>query len=293
MSAPPTQSSVSISAVAAAGLASATAALLTSRFGVAGTIIGAALTTMIITGGSAILKAYLESVTGKVRKVPGKVRERASRMREPEYPSEANLPGRPDLRNNSVGRLRAALNWFSNLSLPRKRYILSAALVPMALAFMIGMGTVTGVELASGKSLSCSVWDNCPSATLDGTGNGTRPSILLGGVKADGTEVPQEDQQQVVDPAQEQQVPSDPGVQPSQPANPQGDNVAPDPATPDAPATPAPEDPAAQEPVPEEPVVEEAPPEQQAPSEPPAAEEPAAEDPAAGEPAPEAAPSEP
>ena len=58
----------------AAGSAAAVAAFVTSRFGVAGTLLGAALTAMIITGGSAILKAHLENVTGNVRKVPRKLR---------------------------------------------------------------------------------------------------------------------------------------------------------------------------------------------------------------------------
>jgi hypothetical protein len=189
-----------------------------------------------------------------------------------------------------MGRLRAAMNWFSNLSLPRKRYILSAALIPMALAFIIGMGTVTGVELASGKSLSCSVWNKCP-VSADGTDVGTRPSIAGGGNRADNSEQIQD--QQAVDPAQEldpadpaqnQQVPSDPGAQPAQPADPQQE-------TPSQPATPEPETPA-QEPTPaEDPVVEEAPPEQQTPSEPPA-ESPAPSDPSSGS-AQEPAPSEP
>ena len=294
MSAPPTQSSVSISAVVSAGLASATAALLTSRFGVAGTIIGAAVTTMIITGGSAILKAYLESVSGKVRKVPGKVRERASFAREPREQNSANLPERPDLRDNFVGRWRAALGWFSNLSSVRKRYIFSAALLPAILAFLIGMGTVTSVELASGKSLSCSVWDNCPAAstTADGTSTGTRPSILGG--RASASEVDEVQEQQGVDPAQEQQIPQDPGAQPAQPeqpgqpANPQQsappDSETPATPVPEEPASeePAPEEPAAEEPLPEDPAVEEPPPEEQAPNEPPASEEPAPSDPADG-----------
>ena len=43
----------------AAGLAATGAAFVTSRFGVAGTLLGAALTAMIITAGSAVLKAYI------------------------------------------------------------------------------------------------------------------------------------------------------------------------------------------------------------------------------------------
>jgi hypothetical protein len=40
--------------IVAAGLAATGAAFVTSRFGAAGTLLGAAVTTMIITGGSAI-----------------------------------------------------------------------------------------------------------------------------------------------------------------------------------------------------------------------------------------------
>ena len=58
----------------AAGLAATAASFVTSRFGVAGTLLGAALTAMIITGGSAILKSYLESVSGRVRGMPKKLR---------------------------------------------------------------------------------------------------------------------------------------------------------------------------------------------------------------------------
>ena len=45
--------------------ASAVAAGVTSKFGWAGTIIGAALTTMIITGGSASLNAYLQNAASR------------------------------------------------------------------------------------------------------------------------------------------------------------------------------------------------------------------------------------
>ncbi len=74
---------VSAHQVVAAGLASTTAAIVTSRFGVAGTLLGAALTTMIITGGSAILKGYLESATANMRTAgrPDAPRSRRRRCR--------------------------------------------------------------------------------------------------------------------------------------------------------------------------------------------------------------------
>jgi hypothetical protein len=101
------------------------AAFLTSKFGVAGTLLGAALTAMIITGGSAILRSYLENVTGNVRKMPDKLRERkASRRAEP-----TTLPRRPDLGDNFAGRMRAAMSWFSHLPPLRRRSILLKGLI--------------------------------------------------------------------------------------------------------------------------------------------------------------------
>src|SRR5215204_2231524 len=96
-----------------AGLAATGASFVTSRFGVAGTLLGAALTTMIITGGAAILKAYLESVTGKVRKAPGFFRVHREGRKVRRYASPSYVPARPDLRNNFIGRMRASLGWFS------------------------------------------------------------------------------------------------------------------------------------------------------------------------------------
>lgn len=169
---------ISGSQVMAAGFASAGAAVITSRFGVAGTLLGAALTTMIITGGSAILKAYLESVTGNVRKVPRKLRERRNRWkagRTAESPD--TIPGRPDLRDNFAGRMRAALGWFSHLPSLTRRSILIKGLIAAAVAFVVGMAAVYGVERVMGNSLSCGIWAKCPE--------GATPGIKLGG--ADGT----------------------------------------------------------------------------------------------------------
>ena len=156
------------SQVVAAGLASTIAALITSRFGVAGTILGAALTTMIITGGAAILKAYLESVTGHVRKVPDRVRARREQRKAERYAEPETLPERPDLRNNLAGRMRAALGWFSQLPPLARRSILVKGLIAAAVAFVIGMGAVWGVEKIINNSLSCGFWGNCPQGADPG-----------------------------------------------------------------------------------------------------------------------------
>ena len=184
---------VSGSQVAAAGFASACAAFLTSRFGVAGTLLGAALTTMIITGGSAILKAYLESVSGNVRKVPSKLRTRANRRKERRYAEPETLPERPDLRDNLAGRMRAALDWFSHLPPLARRSILVKGLIAAAIAFVIGMGAVWGVEKVINNSLSCGLWGNCPQGATPGIHlserDGASPSISFGRAKTQRTQV--------------------------------------------------------------------------------------------------------
>jgi hypothetical protein len=160
------------SQVVAAGFAAAAAAFVTSRFGVAGTLLGAALTAMIITGGSAILKAHLETVTGNVRKMPRKLRERRNRWKAERSAEPETLPERPDLRDNFAGRMRAALDWFSHLPPLARRSILIKGLIAAAIAFVIGMGAIWAVEAGIGNSLSCGIWAKCPE--------GATPGIHLG-----------------------------------------------------------------------------------------------------------------
>jgi hypothetical protein len=188
---------ISGSAVISAGLASAGAAAITSRFGVAGTLLGAALTTMIITGGAAILKAYLESAKGKVKGVSGRLRARTSRKAR-RYEEPAAMPNRPDLRNNFVGRMRASLAWFSRLPHSRRRSILIKGLIAAVVAFLIGMAAIYGTERLIGNSLSCGFWGNCPYGVEPGIhplgygGTGAGPSVGPDGSNAvttpDGTQ---------------------------------------------------------------------------------------------------------
>jgi hypothetical protein len=157
----------------AAGFAAAVAAFVTSRFGVAGTLLGAAVTAMIITGGSAILKSYLENVTGNVRKVPRKLRQRRNRWMAGRSAEPETLPERPDLRDNFAGRMRAAMDWFSHLPPLARRSILVRGLIAAAAAFVIGMGAIWAVEEGIGNSLSCGLWAKCPE--------GATPGIHIGG----------------------------------------------------------------------------------------------------------------
>ena len=166
------------------------AAFVTSRFGVAGTLLGAALTAMIITGGSAILRSYLESI-------PTKLRARRERRKAGRYLVPDTLPERPDLRDNYMGRVRAAMGWFSQLPLLTRRSILVKGLIGAAVAFMIGIGAVYAAETIIGNSLSCGLWSNCPKGATPGThlrggdGIGANPTITLGRAKTNTTTTPQ------------------------------------------------------------------------------------------------------
>jgi len=177
-----------------AGLAATGASFVTSRFGVAGTLLGAALTAMIITGGSAILRSYLEAASGRVRGMPTKLR--ALRGQEKAGGFGDTMPGRPDLKDNFVGRMRAALDWFRRLPAMSRRSILIKGLVAAAVAFVICMGVVWGTEKVIGNSLSCGIWSECPYGAVPGIhpfgygGTGAGSSIAGGGMNTGGAERP-------------------------------------------------------------------------------------------------------
>ncbi|HKH58250.1 MAG TPA: hypothetical protein VKA20_06940, partial [Rubrobacter sp.] len=176
---------VSPNQVMSAGLAATAASFVTSRFGVAGTLLGAALTAMIITGGSAILRSYLEAASGRVRVMPTKLR--SHREQQKAGGSGGTMPGRPDLRNNFVGKMRAALDWFRHLPALSRRSILIKGLLAAAVAFVICMGVVWGAEKVIGNSLSCGLWGQCPYGAVPGIhpagygGTGAGSSISGGG----------------------------------------------------------------------------------------------------------------
>ncbi len=225
--------------VLAAGLASTTAAIVTSKFGVAGTLLGAALTSMIITGGGAVLKAYLESVTGRVSKMPSKIQARANRHKAGRVDAPT-IPGRPDLRENFMGRLRASLDWFSHLPTFSRRSIMLKGFVAAIAAFVIGLVAITGAEALIGNNLSCGLWSKCAVGASPGVhplgldGTGAKSTFSGGGAKTyDGTSQDTSGTQtqggsnglsnllnrQDSNTQQEvQQAPSDSGVQPADPS---------------------------------------------------------------------------
>ncbi len=158
------QSILDLPKVIAVGISSPVATILTSRFGIAGTLIGLALSAVILTVLVDILKVYLARAPGTVAKMPGGLRTRLS-------------------WRNIRGRIGAASDNFWSLSPARRRSILVGSVIAGVVSFFVGLSVITGLELSAGKSLSCWVWNNCPAESEDGgrsSSTSTLPSIFGG-----------------------------------------------------------------------------------------------------------------
>jgi hypothetical protein len=212
----------------AAGIASVIAAVFTSRLGVAGTLIGTAVTAIVITLGSAIFKAQLMKASHRISGLPETVRGRLStqQIRIPGKPNAEPNPepaARPEAetiekRPGLLSRLRAVPGFLRDLPSAQRRRVLLAGLLAGLLAAVIGLGTVTGIELVGGKNLSCMVW-SCPDdSESEGSSSSSGLSIFGGrsyGSSTDTRNVPSGEQQ--VAPGNQQQVPAQPNGQPAQP----------------------------------------------------------------------------
>lgn len=211
----------------AAGIASVIAAVFTSRLGVAGTLIGTAVTAVVITLGSAIFKAQLMKASHRISGLPDTVRGRLStqQIRIPGKPSvEPNpeLGAKPEAaderRPGLLSRLRAVPGFLRDLPSAQRRKVLLAGLLAGLVAAVIGLGTVTGIELAGGKTLSCLVW-SCPDDNgSEGSSSSSGLSIFGGrsyGPSTDTSGVPSGEQPAA--PGNEQQTPRQPNEQSAQP----------------------------------------------------------------------------
>ena len=145
--------------VIAVGIASPLATLLTSRFGIAGTLIGLALSAVIITVMVDILKVYLA---------------RASHTAVAKVPS--GFRAAPLFRPNVRGGLKAIFYWFYSLPPQRGRSILRGGALAAGISFLVGLGVVTALELGAGKSLTCWVWKECPEQSSSNNDEGNQSS---------------------------------------------------------------------------------------------------------------------
>ena len=161
---------VSLAAVIAAGLTSATTAAITAWFAWPGVLAGTTFTAMMTTTISAIYKGYLDSVARVVllpdRPSPPPLGPLADRPPPPPLGTLADQPPPPPLGPTNRARrlprrirVLAALRWFSFRSSPeRRRSILSRGLRVGVVASIIGIDIVTAVELWLGGNLPCLIY---------------------------------------------------------------------------------------------------------------------------------------
>src|SRR5215211_273777 len=191
--------------VLAVGIASPAAAAITARFGVAGTLVGLALSAVFITAAVDFLKVYLARVPGAVTTIPGGFRKRSS-------------------LGNVFERMRRPFSKFASLPHPRRRSNVIGSIAAAGISFAVGLIVVTGLELGVGKSLSCWVWDECSAeeSSADGSSGSSRastlPSVLGGGQSASSIAPQVEVSPSVVSPSSPQQ--EEPGSSPGTPGAP-------------------------------------------------------------------------
>jgi hypothetical protein len=162
--------------VLAVGLVSPAAAAITSRFGIAGTLLGLALSSVFITAGVDLLKVYLARVPGAVTTIPGGFRKKSS------------------LRNLFEG-MKRPFSKVASLPHPRRRSFIVGSLLAAGVSCVVGLMLITLLEVGVGKNLSCWVWDDCSteSSSADPTIFGAVQSVS----SSAGTEVaPSNPQQQ-------------------------------------------------------------------------------------------------
>lgn len=138
---------VRISQVLAGALAAVTAALIGSTMGVAGTVIGAGLASMVSTIGGALYLRSIERTTKGVRTVRAKVVGKSGGTtvlvadEDPEKEPGDEVEAEPAVAEDQPPEERRRLRW-------------PMLVVASLAAFALGMLAVTGVEWVRGESLS-------------------------------------------------------------------------------------------------------------------------------------------
>lgn len=152
--------------VLAVGVVSPAAAAITSRFGIAGTLLGLVLSSVLITTGVDLLKVYLARIPGAVTTIPGGLRKKSS------------------LRN-LFERMKRPFSKFASLPHPRRRSLIVGSLFTAGMSCLVGLILITVLEVGVGKNLSCWMWDDCSvesssDGSTDPQANSTLPTILSG-----------------------------------------------------------------------------------------------------------------
>ena len=182
--------------VIAIGIASPAAGFLTSGFGVAGTLIGLALSAMILTAVADFLKVYLARTPHVAAHAAHIVTHKAATTKMPTRRRRRGLLTRLFRRRSRANsRSKTPYHGFSGSPAPARRWALlvGRSVLAAGISFVLALGVVTALEHSAGKSLTCWVWQECPaesSSTEEGDeapeqhSTTTLPSILGGGSSA-------------------------------------------------------------------------------------------------------------
>ncbi|SET35836.1 hypothetical protein [Geodermatophilus poikilotrophus] len=142
----PQGAQLSATQVAAGALAAVSSAVVASFFGLAGTLIGAALASVISTVSAALYSNSLQKTNEKLRRARGQLTARQPAVEEaevaPAAPATRVLPAHLDPRRAPARRSRP--RW-------------TRVAVYAAAVFVMAMGIVTGIELVGQKPVSALV----------------------------------------------------------------------------------------------------------------------------------------
>lgn len=215
---------ISWTRTAGSALGAVSAAVLLSTLGVAGTLLGAALGSLVITVGGAMYSSTLQATHQRVRRVTeGGIAGAGARARRPD--DDARSSGRPAPHAASgegeASSSTSRAEWLH--ALPWKRIIAASVAV-----FVVAMGLILAFELTTGRAVSSYTGGSNPDTVTSvpgfkgrsdsGTGTDLNPDQQ--------NEVPQDTEQEEA-PQEQEEVPQDPQPQDPQPQDPQPQEAPP------------------------------------------------------------------
>ncbi|MGH3759147.1 hypothetical protein [Actinophytocola sp.] len=225
--------SIRFTQVLAGAMAAVTAAVLGSTMGVAGTVVGAGLASVITTVGGALYLRSIQRTKQSVRTVRNLVVTRAGPTRvtlveekaEPEPEAPAAAGAAPDHEAETLTENEEEAGEDESDQPPARRRLRWPALIAASvLAFVVGMLVVTGVEWVRGEPLSGGngttvggivrqqpdeggVRDDAPAPTRESTTPPATETVTV-------TPPPAGEGEEPTDPPSEPGEPSEPGTSP-------------------------------------------------------------------------------
>ncbi|MFI1864574.1 hypothetical protein [Streptomyces jumonjinensis] len=163
---------VSVPQVAGSALAAVAAAVLASRLGVYGTIIGAGVVSVVATSGGPLFQHLFSRTGEQIREVAVQTRPKARRTRKARRTPAESVPvvrPLPDGQRPYDGEFGTATT-HGTRARGRRRPLLAAAVV-----FGTAMVGITGFELASGSELSGGGGGTTIGSVVRGGGGGSAP----------------------------------------------------------------------------------------------------------------------